>query len=191
MSGQRRIPADELVRRLRTGDSEAARQLFDRYVHQLVLLAQRHLSDQLAGRLDGEDIVQSALRSFFSREARGEFQIDSSAQLCRLLVKMTINKARAKARHHTARRRSVSSEAPIGDELLAETISREPSPDEVASMIDQVDTVLRGLPDLYGSILRKRLEGHSVGEIARELAVSRQTVYRALDLLRRRILSAG
>jgi hypothetical protein len=60
----------------------------------------------MAGRLDGEDVVQAVCRTFFRRSAAGEFRIDSSAQLRRLLVKITVLKARAWSRQHTAARRS-------------------------------------------------------------------------------------
>src|SRR5262249_11157232 len=93
---------DDLAGRLQDGDDRAARELFARYAHRLAVLAERHLSDNLAARVDGEDVVQSVFRTFFRRCARGEFQIDSSAQLWRLLVKITVRKARAKARQHTA-----------------------------------------------------------------------------------------
>src|SRR5687767_7041763 len=93
-------PVTELVRRWREGDGEAAEQLFARYSERLVRLAEWHLSHKLAGRLDGEDVVQSVFRTFFRRSAMGEFRIDSSAQIWRLLVQMTMLKACAKGRHH-------------------------------------------------------------------------------------------
>jgi RNA polymerase sigma-70 factor (ECF subfamily) len=178
---------DDFAGRLREGEDRAARELFARYAHRLAALAERHLSDGLAARVDGEDIVQSVFRTFFRRCGRGDFQIDSSAQLWQLLVKITVRKARARARQHTAEVRDVRSEAADPDSWLAEALAREPGPDEAAILVDWVGTLLQGLPDLYSRVLEMRLEGRSVAEIAGDLNLSRQTVYRALHLLSERL----
>ncbi len=184
-------PMPELLTRLRAGDPAAAEQLFRRYAQRLAHLAEQHLSRSLAGRLDGQDVVQSVFRTFFQRCARGEFQIDSSAQLWRLLVKITVLKARAEARRHQAECRDVRAEVPGGEAWLAEAVAHEPSAAEAAALVDQVENLLRGLPAAYGRVLEMRLQGHAVPDIARELAVSRQTVYRVLHLLQERLQSGS
>ena len=55
----------ELLARWREGDQQAEEELFSRYTTQLVALARSRLSPKLAGRVDAEDVVQSAYRSFF------------------------------------------------------------------------------------------------------------------------------
>jgi len=49
---------DELMSRLRQGDNEAARQLFERFADRLIALARQQLSAQLRGRIDPEDVIQ-------------------------------------------------------------------------------------------------------------------------------------
>jgi RNA polymerase sigma-70 factor (ECF subfamily) len=169
------------------GDPLAADALFRRYAVRLARLAEQHLSRKLAGRLDGEDVVQSVFRTFFARCARGEFQIDSSAQLWQLLVTLTLRKARAQARRHLAGLRDAGAEAPRAEAGLAAATSREPGPAEATELVDRIEGLLRGLPDLYTHVLERRLQGHAVAEIAAGLGVSRQTVYRALELLQRRL----
>ena len=87
-------PVNVLVDRYRGGDEQAAGELYRRYAIRLTRLADEHLNVKLAGRVDGEDVVQSVFRTFFRRSARGEFLIDTSAQLWRLLVTLTLRKAR-------------------------------------------------------------------------------------------------
>jgi RNA polymerase sigma-70 factor (ECF subfamily) len=184
--------AGELVERVRAGDPRAAEELFVRYARRLTRLAEEHLSRKLAARLDGEDVVQSVFRTFFQRTARGEFRIDSSSQLWRLLVKITVLKARAQGRRHAADKRDVGAEAAAGgDAWLQEALTREPGPEEAAALVDQVEHLLRGLPALYCHVLEMRLEGHSVADVAARHGVSRQTVYRALELLQRRYAEAA
>jgi RNA polymerase sigma-70 factor (ECF subfamily) len=182
--------ADSLThwcRRLREGDPEAAERLFAEYARRLARVAEQHLSGRLAGRLDGEDVVQSVFRTFFRRSARGEFQFDRSEQLWPLLVKITVLKARAKGRAHTAAARDVAAEAGRGDDWLAGAASHEPGPAEAAELVDQIETLVRGLPALYCRVLDLRLQGHDVVRVAEHLRISRRTVHRALQLLRRRL----
>jgi RNA polymerase sigma factor (sigma-70 family) len=184
-------PLTELIQRHQAGDPEAANKIFDHFSRRLCPLAERHLSQKLAGRVEGEDVLQSVFRTFFARSARGEFQIDSRAQLWQLLVKITVLKARQKGRHHTAKKRDARREQPIpADDWLIKCGNRDPGPEEAAALVDQIESLLHGLPPLYENILQQRLQGYAVAEIATKLQVSRQTVYRALGLLQKRLTDA-
>jgi RNA polymerase sigma factor (sigma-70 family) len=176
----------ELVVRLRHGDPQAAEEVFARYAQRLTHLAEQQLSRKLAARFDGADVVQSVFRTFFRRSARGEFRIDSSAELWRLLVRITLQKTRAYGRQHTASVRDVTVETPGGGALL-EAMTHEPGPAEAVALIDQIQDLLRGLPALYCDLLQMRLEGRSVSDTAAQLGVSRRTVHRALNLLQQRL----
>jgi RNA polymerase sigma-70 factor, ECF subfamily len=180
-------PVAEWLERWRNGDAQAAERLFTRYARRLTGLAEQHLSCKLAGRLDGEDVVQSVFRTFFRRSAAGEFRIDSSAQLWRLLVKITLLKAQAKGRHHTADKRNVTAEVPGSDAWLAQALASDPGPAEAAALVDQIEALLHGLPALYGSVLDLRLQGHDVPAIAAQLGYSTRTIQRALNLLQHRL----
>ncbi len=67
----------ELLNRFRGGDDDAARELFDRYVHRLIGVARNRLSVKLARRVDPEDIVQSAYRSFFRGADDGNYSLEA------------------------------------------------------------------------------------------------------------------
>jgi len=66
-------------------------------------------------------------------------------------------------------------------------MAQEPGPAEAAALLDQIDALLGGLPQLYAQILERRLQGFTVAEIAEQTAISRQSVYRVLDLLGERL----
>jgi RNA polymerase sigma-70 factor (ECF subfamily) len=184
--------AAELVERWRGGDPQAAEAIFARYARRLISLAEQQVSRRLAARFDGADVVQSVFRTFFRRTAAGEFRIDGSEELWRLLVKITIQKARAYGRRHTAGVRDVDAEAPGGPAFLREALARDPGPAEAAALVDQIEELLRGLPALYCDLLQLRLQGYSVSDTAARLGVSRRTVHRALNLLQQRLTdSAG
>lgn len=173
------------IDRWRQGDPAAAEQLFRRYASQLARVAEQHLLRRVAVREDGEDVVQSVFRSFFQRCAEGQFQIDGANQLWQLLVAITLAKTRARARCHTAGKRDVRAE--VEDAEFEKCVSREPGPAEATILVDLIDVVLRDLPAIHGQILELRLQGFTHSEIAERLAVSRQTVHRAVSLLKGRL----
>ncbi len=176
------LPSTRLNDRLRERSPGVADQVFARYAERLVHVAEQHLSRRLACRVGGEDVVQSVFRTFFRRAEAGEFRIDSTAQLWRLLVKITVLKTRAKARHHTAGMRNAAAEVG-GDpaEVLAHAVGREPGPGEAAELVDQIEALLKDLPAEYAKALELRLSGDSVAEVATQMGLSRQGVYRMLN----------
>lgn len=159
--------------------------IFDQYSQRLVALAQRNLSVRLQGRVDGEDIAQSVLRTFFRRSELGEFQIDASTDLWKLLVKITLNKVHNQARHHQADKRNLNREqTPEQDCDFEFFVSREPNPADAAELVDQLERLLDGLPEAHREIFGLVVQGYSRTEVAEKLKVSRMTVHRVLDLLR-------
>jgi RNA polymerase sigma factor (sigma-70 family) len=101
-------------------------------------------------------------------------------------VTITVRKARTLARRHTAGLRDVSAEVGNADPALA-ALSREPGAREAALLAEEVDALLRGLPGRCAEVLDLRLQGYSVAEIGERLSMSRQTVYRALELFQQRL----
>ena len=172
----------DLLRRWEDGPADGADAIFAHYARRLTRVAEQHLSRKLAGRLDGEDVVQSVFRTFFRRSAAGEFRIDSSAQLWRLLVKITLLKARAKGRHHTAGDAGRRGRGAGGvEDGCAEAVAHEPGPAEAAALVDQIEALLRGLPPLHvpgpGAAARRATASPRSPP---QLGVSRQTVHRVL-----------
>lgn len=179
--------ATQLLNRWRAGDEGAATELFELYAFRLKTVAQQQMSAPLARRVDGEDIVQSAFRTFFRRGKSGEFTIDDSAGLWRLLVKITLAKVRSQARRHTSQKRDIAAEQGSGAEALEVVLlAQQPGPDEVTVLVDLIGEALTELPATYVQILAQRLSGTTRSEIAQNLGISRQTVYRALNVIGQR-----
>jgi len=176
---------DSLAERLQRGESQAIRDLFDKYSHQLEQIAAKNIHAGLKRRFDGEDIVQSAFRTFFRRQQDNQFRIKHSDQLWRLLVRITLCKTRSHARRHTAARRDAKAEK--AGAVDWESLGQEASPQDVIALWEEVDAVLEGLPDQAGDILFKRIEGETKSDIARQLNLSRQTIHRILKLVETRL----
>src|SRR5947199_272083 len=106
------LPSAELLERYRRHDEAAAEALFCRYAERLTRLARVRLSRRLAARVDTEDVVLSAYRSFFVLARAGGVALRQSGDLWRLLVRITLRKVCRSARRHRADCRSVERERP-------------------------------------------------------------------------------
>ncbi len=71
---QRFSDASSLVR-FQAGEDDAGTALYTRYAERLMELASRSTGDELAIRVDAEDIVQSVFRTFFRRVSDGHYLI--------------------------------------------------------------------------------------------------------------------
>ena len=104
-----------LLQDWRNGDEGAASRLFERYVERLIGLARSRLSSRMQRRVDAEDVVQSAYRSFFSKAGTGRYTIEEGARLWPLLAAITLSKVRKQVEFNTAQKRNVSQEASVGE----------------------------------------------------------------------------
>jgi len=169
----------DLLRRLELGDEYAAFELFDRFVVRLVSLARSRMSSRLQQRLDPDDVVQSALRSFFRRARRQEFTLVESGDLWRLLSAITVNKTRSRARHHTAGRRAL--EAEVGALCSPDELARDPTPEEACILLEELTLVIGRLSPLHRSIVELYAQNYSVAAVADRVKCTERSVYRALS----------
>lgn len=177
-------PSAELLARYRNQhDEAAASELFHRYAARLTALARSRLSHALAARVDPEDVVQSAYRSFFLLARDEEVLLRESGDLWRLLVRITLRKVYRSARRHHADCRSVGQERCWSEEVEAAALSREPTPAEAAALVDELRGVLAPLGTTQRRIVELRLQGHEIDAIAAEVGRSTRTVRRALAAL--------
>ena len=97
---------DELIRRVRAGDQDAATALVRSYEPEIRRVVRFRLTDaRLGNLLDSMDICQSVMKSFFARAASGQYELETPAQLLALLATMARNKLASQARKQLAGRR--------------------------------------------------------------------------------------
>jgi RNA polymerase sigma-70 factor, ECF subfamily len=178
-----------LVSRWRDGDQDAARELFFRYSERLLALVRSKLSDKVAPRIDAEDVVQSAYRSFFSGVRNNQYVLEQSGDLWRLLVGVTIHKLLSQIEYHRADRRSVDREQSVTNAegwfgLNAEALAHEPSPAEAAAVLDELEHIMRGLDAEDRRILEMKLQGYRTGEIASAVQRSDRMVRLVMEMVR-------
>ena len=82
----------ELMSRLAANDQDAATVVFRRFAERLIGLARTKLDPRVLRKVDAEDVVQSAYRSFFTRHAQGRLEVSSWNELWSLLTVITARK---------------------------------------------------------------------------------------------------
>src|SRR6516165_12486958 len=96
--------------RLRAGDDAAARELFERFTHQLIGLARRRVHELLRHKVEPEDVVQSAYKSFFYRYGDGKLEVGNWNGLWGLLTLITLRKCAERVAYYRAERRDAARE---------------------------------------------------------------------------------
>jgi RNA polymerase sigma factor (sigma-70 family) len=183
----------ELLRLYQDGHSEAATLIFERYASRLISLARAHMAAKLKRRVDPEDVVQSAYRSFFLHARENMCELVESGDLWRLLVRMTLNKLHRQIEWNTASRRSIQREEPI-DPTAVNCQVPQPSPDEIVAAAEQLQWVLDRLEPEERTILTLRLQSKSIEQMGASIGKSARTVRRLVAdverMIERRLLGA-
>lgn len=183
---------DDLMARLQAGEGDAARAVFERFAGRLVGLARGHLGGRLAAKVDPEDVVQSAYKSFFVRHRDGGLAVGSWDGLWGLLTLITLRKCADRATYYQADKRDVGREAaaptdsaPAGWQVA---VDRDPRPDEAAVLAETVEALFRSLgdPDERG-VLELSLQGYTAGEISAALGRAERSVRRLRERVRKRL----
>lgn len=184
-----RLDPDEsqvLFRQLQDGDSIAESELFQRYVERLLALARSRMSPQLRTRVGEDDVVQSVYRSFFTRAKEGSFILERSGDLWRLLATITLNKVRTQAEFHGAKKRAAGRELPPASEAghAGDWAATNAAPEDVLMLEEEVERVMRTLPELHRQMLASRLQGDSIPEIAIAFSRTEHQIRRVLNKVR-------
>jgi RNA polymerase sigma factor (sigma-70 family) len=186
-----------MIQLLRSGDAAerelAARLIWRRYFRDLLELARNNLNWRIRRREDEEDVLQSMYKSFCLRQHRGEFDLSGRDALWRLLVTITLRKARNAAKKQMREKRDISLEQTIADRddsesaywVLEQMDAAGPSPAEAALLNEALERRLEELADpKLRQIALWRLEGYTNLEIAHRLDCTERSVERRMNRIR-------
>jgi DNA-directed RNA polymerase specialized sigma24 family protein len=184
---------------LKSGDAEAARELWERYFDDLVRIARDKLraTRRLGADEDEEDAALSAFDSFCAGAARGSFPLLTDRDdLWRLLVVITARKAWAQAERRGSQKRggrfriesggaSIDDSSPDGA-AINRVPAPDPTPEFAAIVAEEYQRLLEALEDEpLRQVALWKMDGYTVEEIAERLGCARRTVSRRLDLIRK------
>ena len=180
------LSGHELVAKWRTGSQEAAAVLMDRYRLRLIALVASRLSSGQRSTIDPEDVVQSAMGSFFrctSSVSQSRLQIESTLSVWNLLAVFARRKLSRSLERVTAAKRGAGWDRNALDQIevleiqLATTKSQ-----DVDELVNELNSVLA--PDQV-ELLELLLAGNTQKEIAVKLSVDERTVRRRVTSIRK------
>lgn len=178
------------IRRIRTGDEQAALALVREYEPFIRREVRLHLQDRRLCRLfDSIDVCQSVLASFFLRTAAGQYDLEQPEQLLKLLVSMARKKLAMAARRHHQQRRDYRRNLPQGEHQLNQAADVSPSPSELAEGKELLQRFRELLTAEERQLADLRNQGLAWAEIATQLGGTAQArrvqLSRAVDRVAR------
>ncbi len=181
-----------LMAQLRSGEDTAARQVFERFSGRLVALARSRFNRLLTRKVDPEDVVQSAFKSFFVRHREGKVDVGNRDGLWNLLTLITLRKCADRAEDFLAERRDAAREATgsaggDGPSAWLVALDREPRPEEAVILAETVEHLFQDVSAHERPILELSLQGYTASEISTRLGRAERSVRRLREHIRKRL----
>jgi RNA polymerase sigma-70 factor (ECF subfamily) len=175
----------DLIRRVRARDEEAAAQLMRRYESAIRRVVRIQMRDSRLRRvLDSMDICQSVLATFFARAVLGQYDLESPEQLLGLLASITRNKLTNQAKRLLSQKRDLRRDGSLADQYdrMVDPASGPAEQVSAKDLLEQIRTRLNG-DERY--LAEQRGLGRGWKELADELGATdvalRKKLTRALD----------
>ena len=170
---------------LNSGDQEAARKLYERFVDQLIRLATTKLKYQLGSNADPESVAQSVFQSFFEGLQRHQFEARSWGMVFGLLSHITFRKClKRKRAEMQARRNPGTPVSPLGE---FEAAAGSPGPAEQAMVKELLETALAGFDANELVMINTYMEGQTTDTVAQKVGLTARTVQRVIEKFRTRL----
>lgn len=182
------------INELKTGDDDAARQIWSRYVAKLIRIAHQRLQSSPRRAADEEDVVVRAFTAFFKGAENQRFsRLLDRDDLWQILVMLTERQVIDQQRAETAQKRgggktrgdSVFAFARNKDAGFEQWEDASPTPAFSMQATEQLRLRLSELGDSKLELVAlRKLEGYTNREIADELGQAICTVERKLKTIR-------
>jgi DNA-directed RNA polymerase specialized sigma24 family protein len=193
-------PVDSVTRwvaELRSSDrgtrDEAARKIWERYSARLSALVRRKLDARLRRRESVDDILQSMFKSFCLGQSEAKDRLRSRDELWRMLVRIVLCKVANAAQRHRAARRDYRRELSLATRgsddagfpawMLEAMDGSMPTPEQA----EEIERLLRALPDDLRRILLWALEGDTNKQIAARIGRTERMVELKRQQIRSRL----
>ena len=176
---------ERLMERLRAGDAEAGREIFERYGQAIQMVVRSRLNRRMRVEFDSLDFAQDAWASFFHIPPE-RCTFETPDDLVAFLIRIARNKLTDayRQRFHTEMhdRRKVRSLEPTDHNRPG----RQPTPSQFAIAEEEWDRMLHNKPPKLRLALEMLRAGHSRREIAESLGLNPKMIQRLLEKLNER-----
>lgn len=178
-------PVDRWIGRLNEGDVAAVERVFLAYEPYLRIAIRRRLSPRLRSKVDSGDIVQSVFADLVRGVRAGGWNFAGRPQLEAFLRRIAWRRlADCYQEHGRALEREHSLDETPSQSLGDASQAR---PSQEAQGRELWESVLRACPPAHHEVVRLRMHGHRMGEIAARTGMHEGSVRRILYELARRL----
>lgn len=183
----------EWINQLRNGETEACEKLWIHYLARLTSMISRRLGTQNNGVSDEEDVLIDTCEVCFRKIEQGEYpDIQSRDDYWKLLTKIAENKSIDQIRRskkgidkHRIDPVATSGYADgLQENFVDMAVGCEPTPEFAAMVADESRYQLSRLEPKLAEVVRLRMMGFKIKEIAEEIQRSVPTVERYLRLVK-------
>jgi RNA polymerase sigma factor (sigma-70 family) len=174
------------LERLRSGDPQAARALWERFVERMLTVARQRLRGASLRVADEDDVVVVAFERFLHGVRAGRFpRLHNRDDLWAILFTLTERSARHQVRDQGREKRGGGEVRGDSALLHGDAVADVPTPADEAAMQENMARLLAALrDDELRQIALARMEGYSNAEIAAQINRAEATVERRLRLIR-------
>jgi RNA polymerase sigma-70 factor (ECF subfamily) len=179
---------DQLLAQLNSGDVAAAEQVFRTYEPSLRILVRRELRSALRAKFDSMDVVQAVWADILEGVHQRGWHFTDGDHLQAFLVRLAKNRFIDLCRKY---REAVRREEPLTNEgAVAAIVSDSPRPSEVAQRNELWDRIMALCPPSHHELVRLKLKGLTLAQIAAETGMHPNSVRRILFELAHRLATA-
>jgi RNA polymerase sigma factor (sigma-70 family) len=176
------LPFQELIRRVRSGDEDAAAQLVQQYEKDVRRVLRSRLRDSaLKQYLDSVDVFQSVMANFFLRVSLGQFELNKPEDLRKLLVTMACNRFKDQARRKNSQRRGGKSGHADDPDVLRGVAADGATPSQVIEYRDLYQQACDRLTHEERALFDQRAQGYDWAEIAQQVGKSPEALRKQLS----------
>ena len=176
---------DQWIGRLNEGDVAAVGRVFMVYERFLRIAVRRRLSPRLRSKVDSGDIVQSVFADLIRGVRDGGWHFAGRSQLEALLRRIAWRRLADRYQKHS---RALEREHSL-DETPSQSLgdAAQARPSQEAQGREVWERILRACPAAHHEVVRLRMSGHRMGEIAERTGLHEGSVRRILYELARRL----
>jgi RNA polymerase sigma-70 factor (ECF subfamily) len=176
---------DQWIGRLNGGDTEAVERVFLAYEPYLRIAVRRRLSRRLRSKFDSRDIVQSVFADVVRGVRDGGWHFAGTAQLEALLRKIAWRRLADRYQRHALALDREHSLEETPSKSLGDTAQARPS--QEAQGREFWERILSACPPAHHDVVRLRMHGHRMRDIAERTGMHEGSVRRILYELARRL----
>jgi RNA polymerase sigma factor (sigma-70 family) len=174
----------DLLRRVRTGCPDAARDLVERFSPHLLAVIRRHRNRQVRPLFDCTDFTQMVWLAFFTRAVHSH-TFENPQHLVAFLTSVAHNTVLLTQRQQLrALKRNRTRWRSLNHAAATALPDRQLSPADTVANNDEVDQLMRQQPEPLRRGLQMLREGHSLPDVAQVLQIHERNLRRIIGQIR-------